>query len=129
MVSTTKEELFDDDGNSSSGPGRVCHRGNHRSVVQGGREAVAEDEIICELETDKVTVEVPAPAAGVLSKINAAPGDTVEVGVIIGAIAEGNGASSAPPSAPAAASQDTEKSSTGCTADSGKKRRSGCAGE
>lgn len=66
-------------------------------------EAVSEDEIICELETDKVTVEVPAPAAGVLSKINAAEGDTVEVGVIIGAIAEGNGASAAPAPQPAAA--------------------------
>ena len=42
-------------------------------------DAVAQDEMLCELETDKVTVEVPAPAAGVLSEIVAAEG--AEVGL------------------------------------------------
>ena len=55
-------------------------------------EAVSADEPLVELETDKVTVEVPAPAAGVLAEISANDGDTVEVGALLGAIGEGNGA-------------------------------------
>ncbi|WP_428406915.1 2-oxoglutarate dehydrogenase complex dihydrolipoyllysine-residue succinyltransferase [Hyphococcus sp.] len=49
-------------------------------------DAVAVDEPLVELETDKVSVEVPAPAAGVLSSIAAQEGDTVEVNAILGAI-------------------------------------------
>ena len=41
-------------------------------------DAVAVDEMLCELETDKVTVEVPAPVAGVLTEIVAAKGTTVD---------------------------------------------------
>ena len=59
-------------------------------------EAVSVDEPLCELETDKVTVEVPAPAAGVLSEISVESGETVEVGAILGAISEGNGAAAKP---------------------------------
>ncbi len=44
------------------------------------------DEPLVELETDKVTVEVPAPSSGVLSSISVQPGDTVEVGALLGAI-------------------------------------------
>jgi 2-oxoglutarate dehydrogenase E2 component (dihydrolipoamide succinyltransferase) len=55
-------------------------------------EAVAADEPVVELETDKVTIEVPAPSAGVLETIAANPGDTVNVGALIGAIGEGAGA-------------------------------------
>ena len=58
-------------------------------------EAVAADEPLVELETDKVTVEVPAPAAGVLSNISVKDGDTVEVGALLGAITEGAGAPAA----------------------------------
>jgi 2-oxoglutarate dehydrogenase E2 component (dihydrolipoamide succinyltransferase) len=54
-------------------------------------EAVAVDEPLVELETDKVTVEVPAPVAGVLSEIKAKDGDTVAVGALLGSIAEGAG--------------------------------------
>ena len=54
-------------------------------------DAVGVDELLVELETDKVTVEVPAPAAGVLSDISVQEGDTVEVGAVLGSIAEGNG--------------------------------------
>ena len=54
-------------------------------------DAVAADEPLVELETDKVTVEVPAPASGVLSEIVVNAGDTVEVGALLGAIAEGDG--------------------------------------
>src|SRR5689334_25262465 len=52
-------------------------------------DAVKADEPLVELETDKVTVEVPAPAAGVLSSIAAQPGQTVNVGALLGAIEEG----------------------------------------
>ncbi len=58
-------------------------------------DAVAADEPLVELETDKVTIEVPAPAAGVLEAIAANPGDTVDVGALLGAIAAG-GAATAP---------------------------------
>ncbi len=58
-------------------------------------EAVAADEPLVELETDKVTVEVPAPAAGVLAEITAKEGDTVEVGALLGQIS-GDGAAAAP---------------------------------
>ena len=67
-------------------------------------EPVARDEIICELETDKVALEVPAPAAGTIEAIDAGEGDTVEAGAILGRIAEGAGAAAAaPPSLPASA--------------------------
>src|SRR5579862_311509 len=68
-------------------------------------EAVAVDEPLVELETDKVTIEVPAPAAGVLSDISAKDGDTVAVGALLGQIKEGAGAAPAAKSsaAPAAA--------------------------
>ncbi|MDB5522651.1 MAG: dihydrolipoamide succinyltransferase [Rhizobium sp.] len=63
-------------------------------------DAVKADEILCELETDKVTVEVPAPASGVLSEIVANTGDTVAPGGLLGQIAEGATATAA--AAPAA---------------------------
>src|SRR3954467_5959552 len=64
-------------------------------------EAVAVDEPLVELETDKVTIEVPAPAAGVLSDIAAQDGETVAVGALLGQIKEGAGAAAAakPPAA------------------------------
>lgn len=55
-------------------------------------EAVAMDEPIVELETDKVSVEVPAPAAGTLGDISVKEGETVEVGALLGIIAEGGSA-------------------------------------
>ena len=61
-------------------------------------DAVKADEILCELETDKVTVEVPAPATGVLSEIVA---ETVAPGGLLGQIAEGAVADAAPAAAPA----------------------------
>jgi 2-oxoglutarate dehydrogenase E2 component (dihydrolipoamide succinyltransferase) len=54
-------------------------------------EAVSADEPLVELETDKVTVEVPAPASGVLSEILVKSGDTVAVGTVLGAISDGAG--------------------------------------
>ncbi|MGC1351778.1 MAG: biotin/lipoyl-containing protein, partial [Xanthobacteraceae bacterium] len=80
-------------------------------------DVVAVDEPLVELETDKVTIEVPAPAAGVLTDVAVKDGDTVAVGALLGAIKEGAGAATAkspaksaeatppaaPPPAPAAA--------------------------
>ncbi|WP_278923234.1 2-oxoglutarate dehydrogenase complex dihydrolipoyllysine-residue succinyltransferase [Pseudophaeobacter profundi] len=64
-------------------------------------DTVAQDEMLCELETDKVSVEVPAPAAGVLSEIIAGEGATVEANAKLGVIA-GSAAAAAPTAAPAA---------------------------
>src|SRR6185369_11111428 len=69
-------------------------------------DAVAVDEPLVELETDKVTIEVPAPAAGVLSEIAAPDGKTVAVGALLGQIREGAAAAKpavAPVAAPPAA--------------------------
>src|SRR5205807_1754374 len=52
-------------------------------------DPVAVDEPLVELETDKVTIEVPAPAAGTLGDIAAKDGDTVAVGALLGSITEG----------------------------------------
>jgi 2-oxoglutarate dehydrogenase E2 component (dihydrolipoamide succinyltransferase) len=54
-------------------------------------DAVAVDEPLVELETDKVTIEVPAPAAGVLSEVAAQDGETVAVGAVLGQIKDGPG--------------------------------------
>ena len=67
-------------------------------------DAVAVDEMLCELETDKVTVEVPSPAAGVMGEIVAAEGETVGVDALLATITAGEGAAPAPAAAaPAAA--------------------------
>ncbi|MFB3129477.1 MAG: biotin/lipoyl-containing protein, partial [Lysobacteraceae bacterium] len=58
-------------------------------------EAVNVDEMLCELETDKVTIEVPAPAAGVLGDHVAKAGDTVGVNALLGTIEEGAAAAPA----------------------------------
>ena len=73
-----------------------------RWMKQAG-EAVAADEPLVELETDKVTVEVNAPAAGTLESIAAAQGAEVEVGAVLGTIgAASTAAAGATVSAPAA---------------------------
>ncbi|MBN2906608.1 MAG: 2-oxoglutarate dehydrogenase complex dihydrolipoyllysine-residue succinyltransferase [Rhodobacteraceae bacterium] len=54
-------------------------------------DSVTTDEMLCELETDKVTVEVPAPATGTLSEIVAAEGETVAVDALLATISEGAG--------------------------------------
>jgi 2-oxoglutarate dehydrogenase E2 component (dihydrolipoamide succinyltransferase) len=59
-------------------------------------DEVKVDEPLVELETDKVTIEVPAPTAGVLSDIAAKDGETVAVGALLGEIKPGAGASPAP---------------------------------
>ena len=76
-------------------------------------DAVAKDEVLVELETDKVSVEVPAPEAGTLAEIVAKEGDTVEIGALLAKLGEGgaaapssngsNGAAAPAKAAPAAA--------------------------
>ncbi len=89
-------------------------------------EAVKADEPLVELETDKVTVEVPAPAAGVLADILANQGATVAIGALLGALKEGGAASVAAPAAakaeaakPAAAPAKPAKAATEKTAAAG----------
>ncbi|MBB4065219.1 2-oxoglutarate dehydrogenase complex dihydrolipoyllysine-residue succinyltransferase [Gellertiella hungarica] len=68
-------------------------------------DTVKADEPLLELETDKVSIEVPAPAAGTLAEITAQAGETVGLGALLGQIAEGAAASAAPAAAPAPAAQ------------------------
>jgi 2-oxoglutarate dehydrogenase E2 component (dihydrolipoamide succinyltransferase) len=73
-------------------------------------DAVAADEALVELETDKVSVEVNAPAAGVMGAILAAEGAEVEVGHVLATIEEGTGRPAAPAApAPKPAAQETPK--------------------
>jgi 2-oxoglutarate dehydrogenase E2 component (dihydrolipoamide succinyltransferase) len=67
-------------------------------------DAVSRDEPLLELETDKVTVEVPAPASGAIESITAKAGDTVQVGAILGRLAEGKAGT---PSTVAASNPDS----------------------
>ena len=62
-------------------------------------EEVALDEVLFEVSTDKVDSEVPSPAAGTLTEIIVAEGETVDVGVVLAVIGDG---AAAPPPAPAA---------------------------
>ena len=62
-------------------------------------EAVKADEPIVELETDKVTLEVNAPADGVIASITVGEGETVEVGAILGELGEGSAANDSKPAA------------------------------
>jgi len=59
-------------------------------------DTVKRDEPLLELETDKVTVEVPSPADGTIESITAQAGSTVTVGALLGAVAEGAASAKAP---------------------------------
>ncbi|MDH3195163.1 MAG: 2-oxoglutarate dehydrogenase complex dihydrolipoyllysine-residue succinyltransferase [Hyphomicrobiales bacterium] len=74
-------------------------------------DAVAADEPVVELETDKVTLEVPAPASGTLASIAVKEGETIGVGALLGSIGEGAGAPAAKPAGavPAAGANGGEK--------------------
>ena len=78
-------------------------------------DAVAVDEMLCELETDKVTVEVPSPVAGVLSEIVAAEGDTVGVDALLAQIAEGDTAAAPKAEAPKAEAKAESKPDAAAT--------------
>ena len=74
-------------------------------------ETITRDEPVVELETDKVTLEVPAPAAGTLGEIRAGEGTNVPVGAVLGIIADG-AAGSAPHPSPLPASGERERIGT-----------------
>src|SRR5215210_6884400 len=71
-------------------------------------ERVERDEPVVELETDKVTLEVPAPQAGVIGVIHVEEGGNVPVGGVLGTIADGTAAASAPHPGPLPASGERE---------------------
>lgn len=71
------------------------------SWVKKEGDAVQEDELIAELETDKINLEVTAPKAGVLGKIFKGEGETVNVGEIMAELNEGGAVAAAPSSSPA----------------------------
>ena len=73
-------------------------------------EPIERDEPVVELETDKVTLEVPAPAAGTLGEIRAGEGTNVPVGAVLGVIADG-AAASAPHAGPLPAGGERERRS------------------
>ena len=70
-------------------------------------EAVAADEPLFEVSTDKVDTEVPSPIAGVLTEIRVAEGDTVPVGTVIAVVGDSAGAPAPAPAAPAPAAAPT----------------------
>jgi len=72
-------------------------------------ETVKRDEPLLELETDKVTVEVPSPADGAIESISAQAGATVQVGALLGAIAEGKAGAAPAAAKPAAPKAEAPK--------------------
>jgi len=72
-------------------------------------DVVNVDEPLVELETDKVTVEVPAPVAGVLGEIKVTEGETVAVGALLGRIGDGAAAPAKSDAKPAAEKKPAEK--------------------
>jgi 2-oxoglutarate dehydrogenase E2 component (dihydrolipoamide succinyltransferase) len=82
-------------------------------------DAVAVDEPLVELETEKVTIEVPAPAAGVLSEIAAKDGETVAVGALLGLIHDGASAATKKAEAKPAEAKVEAKTAEPATAPAG----------
>ncbi len=80
-------------------------------------DPVAVDEMLCELETDKVTVEVPSPSAGTLGEIVAAEGETVGVDALLATLSEGDAGSDAAPKGKEAAEDAGAASAAARTAD------------
>src|ERR1700722_4833927 len=72
-------------------------------------DSVKIDETLIEFETDKVTVDVPSPASGVLSEISAPEGANVAVGGLLGVIAEGAAGAAAAPAKAAAPAAEAPK--------------------
>ena len=89
------------------------------SWMKAAGETVAADEPLVELETDKVTLEVPAPAAGVLEQIVAEAGSVVGVDAVLGLIAEGAAASPAADTAPQKAADSAPAKATQAETGSG----------
>ncbi|WOR15792.1 2-oxoglutarate dehydrogenase complex dihydrolipoyllysine-residue succinyltransferase [Hyphomonas sp. FCG-A18] len=81
--------------------------------LKAAGDAVAKDEVLVELETDKVAVEVSAEEAGTLGEIVAQEGDTVEIGALLGRLGGANGAAKAAPAAEAPKAAAAPAASTG----------------
>jgi 2-oxoglutarate dehydrogenase E2 component (dihydrolipoamide succinyltransferase) len=79
-------------------------------------DAVKKDDVLVELETDKVSVEVRAEDDGVISKIVAAEGDTVEIGAVLAQLGEGGGAAATAEDAPAADAAPAEPTAPAASA-------------
>ncbi|MFN3815521.1 2-oxoglutarate dehydrogenase complex dihydrolipoyllysine-residue succinyltransferase [Brevundimonas sp.] len=82
--------------------GESVAEGTMGAWLKKAGDAVRKDEVLVEIETDKVAVEVSSPADGVLAEITAEQGATVTPGQVIGKVAAGQGAAASAPSAPAA---------------------------
>ncbi len=76
-------------------------------------DTVAQDEMLCELETDKVSVEVPSPAAGTITEIIANEGDTVDAKAKLAVISSGAGAATSAPASEAAPAPAAQKPTSG----------------
>ncbi len=85
--------------------------------LKAAGDAVAKDEVLVELETDKVAVEVSASAAGTLSEIVASEGDTVEIGALLGRVGSANGAAKTAPTTEKPAAKTAPASSSGAIVD------------
>ena len=79
-------------------------------------DPVKKDELLVELETDKVSLEVVSPADGVLGDIKAAEGDNVVPGTVLGSVTEGASAGAAPAAAPAKAAKADAKAAPAAAA-------------
>jgi len=91
--------------------------------MKAAGDPVKRDEALLELETDKVTLEVYASSAGKLAEIKAPAGTTVEVGAVLGVIAEGDSAAASPApaaAAPAAAAAPKPAAAPPATSSTGK---------
>ena len=84
--------------------------------IKKAGDAVAADEPVVELETDKVTLEVPSPVAGTLSELVVAEGDTVEVGALLARVEAGKGASAPAAKAPEAKAEAAKTPETKASA-------------
>ncbi len=82
--------------------GESVAEGTMGAWLKKAGDAVKKDEVLVEIETDKVAVEVSSPADGVLAEITAEQGAAVTPGQVIGKVAAGEGAAASAPSAPAA---------------------------
>ena len=88
-------------------------------VAEG--EEVAEGDTLVEVSTDKVDAEVPAPAAGVITKILAQPDDTVQVGQVLAEMSAGGSGSAAPKAAPSTSSDSEAPAAAAPEADGDEK--------
>ena len=87
-------------------------------------DQVSKDEVLVELETDKVSVEVAATADGTLGEIVANEGDTVEIGAVLGRLGSGSGeAPASEESAPPAAKDESAEDAGEPCRDAGPRRR------